>query len=154
MHDECFSEASPASPASAASTASPLSSQSQFSTALISWTRLNLAGYINRPSSASARIPQPDLVKTTSPGLTFPSTAHSDLIETTSLGCPVGPLNKNWHVTDPLREASSASVIAVRVQAPLRPLHALHYLTSHWMWGQKRQKPLQPPAFHGRTALQ
>ena len=38
----------------------------------------------------SARIPQPDLVETTSPGLTSPSTAHSDLIETTSLGRPVG----------------------------------------------------------------
>ena len=69
-------------------------------------------------------------------------------------GLPCRALNKNWHVTDPLREASSVSVIAVRVQAQLRPLHSLHYLMSQWTWGQKRQKPLQPPAFHGRTALQ
>ena len=57
---------------------------------LISWIRLNSAGYINRPGPASARIPQPDLVETTSPGLTSPSLPHSDLIETTSLGRPVG----------------------------------------------------------------
>ena len=44
----------------------------------------------NWPAPASARIPQPDLVETTSPGLTSPSTAHSDLIETASLGRPVG----------------------------------------------------------------
>ena len=29
-------------------------------------------------------------------------------------GSPCRALNKNWHMTDPLREASSASVIAVR----------------------------------------
>ena len=57
---------------------------------LISWTRLNLAGYINRPGPASARIPQPDLVETTSLGQLSPSLAHSDLIETTSLGRTVG----------------------------------------------------------------
>ena len=61
---------------------------------LISWTGLNLAGYTNRPAPASARIPQPDLVETTSPGLTSPSNAHIDLIETTSLGRPVGLLTK------------------------------------------------------------
>ena len=49
---------------------------------LISWTRLNSAGYINRPVPASARNPLPDLADTTSPGLTSPSTAHSNLIET------------------------------------------------------------------------
>ena len=71
-------------------------------------------------------------------------------------GSPCRALNKNWHMTDPLREASSVASIAVRerVQTPLRPLHALHCLTSHWTWGQNHQKPLQPPAFHMRTALQ
>ena len=54
---------------------------------LISWTRLNSAGYINRPGPASERIPQSDLVETTSPGQLFPSPlAHSNLIEITSLG--------------------------------------------------------------------
>ena len=38
----------------------------------------------------SARNPPLDLVKTTSPGLTSPSLAYSDLIETTSLGRPLG----------------------------------------------------------------
>ena len=38
---------------------------------------------------ASSRNPLPDLVETTSSGLTSPSIAHSDLIETTSLGRPV-----------------------------------------------------------------
>ena len=57
---------------------------------LISWTRLNLAAYINRPGPASARNLLPDLVETISPGLTSPSLAHSDLIETTSLGRPLG----------------------------------------------------------------
>ena len=61
---------------------------------LISRTSLILAGFISMAIPASARIPQPDLVETTSPGLTSPSTAHSDLIETTSLGSPVGLLTK------------------------------------------------------------
>ena len=73
-------------------------------------------------------------------------------------GSPCCALNKNWHMTDPLREASSVASIAVRespdpAQTPPR-LHALHCLTSHWTWGQKRQKPLQSPASHVRTALQ
>ena len=51
-----------------------------------------LDAYINRPDPASARNPPLDLVETTSPGLTFPSLACSDLIET----------------TDPYREARTA----------------------------------------------
>ena len=57
---------------------------------LISWTRLNLAAYLNRPDPASARNSPLDLVETTSPGLISPSLACSDLIETTSLGRPLG----------------------------------------------------------------
>ena len=57
---------------------------------LISRTSLIPAGFISGPIPASARIPQPDHVETTSPGLTSPSPAHSDLIETTSLVRPVG----------------------------------------------------------------
>ena len=80
----------------------------------------------NRPAPASARIPQPDLVETTSPGLTSPSTcsqrSHRDYFS----GSPCRALNKNWHMTDPLREASSASVISVRESPDLAqtPPHA------------------------------
>ena len=56
---------------------------------LISWTRLNWAAYLNRPDPASARNPPLDLVETTS-DLTSPSLACSNLIETTSLGRPLG----------------------------------------------------------------
>ena len=87
--DECFSEASPAFPASSIHSL-PAQQPIIIQHGLISWTRLNLAAYINRPVPASARNPLPDLVETTSPGLTSPSIAHSDLIETTSLGRPVG----------------------------------------------------------------
>ena len=57
---------------------------------LISRTSLIPAGFISRTIPASVRIPQPDLVETTSQGLTSLSTAHSNLIETTSLCRPVG----------------------------------------------------------------
>ena len=45
-------------------------------------------------------------------------------------GSPCQALNKNWHMTDPLSEASSVAIIAVRESSdPLRPLHMLHCLT-------------------------
>ena len=56
---------------------------------LIFRTSLIPAGFISGPIPASARNPQPDLFETTSPSLLSPS-AQSDLIETTSLGRPVG----------------------------------------------------------------
>ena len=64
---------------------------------LISWTRLNLAAYLNRPDPASARNPPLDLVETTSLGLTSPSLAcqrsHRDYFS----GSPSGQLNKTYH---------------------------------------------------------
>ena len=49
-------------------------------------------------------------------------------------GSPCRAVNKNWTLTDPLREASSVASIAVRerVQTLLRPLHALLCPTSGW----------------------
>ena len=95
---------------------------------LISWTRLNLAGYINRPGPASARIPQPDLVETTFLGQLSPSLAHSDLIETTSLGRPVGLWTRIGIWLTPWEKVALS--LWERDQTPLRPLHALHCLTS------------------------
>ena len=47
-------------------------------------------------------------------------------------GSPCRALNKNWLLTEPLREASSVASIAVRVQTLLIPLHALLCLTLRW----------------------
>ena len=84
------------------------------------------------------------------PNLSFKTSqrSHRDFFS----GSSCRALNKNWHMTDPLREASSVTSIAVR-ESPdpaQTPPHAA-LPTSHWAWGQNRQKPLQPPAFHVRT---
>ena len=85
---------------------------------LISRTSLIPAGFISGPIPASARNPQPDLVETTSPGLTSPSPAHSDLIKTTSLGRPVGYKQQLLHDW-PL--ARSYLLIADHCEREIRP---------------------------------
>ena len=67
----------------------PRSTANENSSRAISRTGLIPAGFISGPIPASERNPQPELVETTSPGLLSPS-AQSDLIETTSLGRPIG----------------------------------------------------------------
>ena len=80
---------------------------------LISWTWLNSAGYINRPAPASARTTtrsRQDNFSGSNLSFTCSQRSHRDYF----YGSPCRALNKNWHMTDPLREASSVARIAMR----------------------------------------
>ena len=95
MLDGCLSEASPASPASAASTASH--------------------------SAAKQNSARPNLLDQSELGRLYKPACSSLSKESTTRSCrdyfpgsPCHALNKNWHMTDPLREASSVSLTAVR----------------------------------------
>ena len=102
----------PSSPASAASTASPLCSQSQFCT---TWSPDQAE--LGRPYKPAC----PSLNKDTTTrshrdnfsgsNLSFKSSqrSHRDYFS----GSASWALNKNWHMTDPLREASYVASITV-----------------------------------------
>ena len=67
-------------------------------------------------------------------------------------GSPCRALNRNWHLTDPLREGSPVAVRERSDPAQTPPCAALPDVSIDV--GQNRRKLLQPPAFHVRTAHQ
>ena len=126
MLDECFSEASPASPASAAvnhNSARPdLLDQAELG-------RLYKPACSSLSKDTTTRSRRDNF---SGSNLSFKSSqrSHRDYFS----GSPCQALNKNWHMTNPLREASSVASIAVRESpdpAQTPPRAALPDVTLH-----------------------